>query len=134
MKAILNRCIFRIDLKFSRDDTCLISAGNLFHKVGAATLNPQSPYDMSRDTGTCNSIWLDDLSSGDNFLTDTNLHRYSGTVLLIDLYVIKNKEITSVHLEVRFYTTFRGHLITSLIIRCCFWKIVGTSIALLESQ
>ena len=29
---------------------------------GTATLNAQSPYDLSRDTGTCNSIWLDDLS------------------------------------------------------------------------
>ena len=25
----------------------------------AATLNVQSTYDLSRDTGTCNSIWLD---------------------------------------------------------------------------
>ena len=38
---------FRRDLKFSRDDAFLISAGNLFHKVGAATLNAQSPYDFS---------------------------------------------------------------------------------------
>ena len=47
MKATLNRCVFRRDLKFSRDDTFLISAGNLFHKVGAAPLNAQSPYDLS---------------------------------------------------------------------------------------
>ena len=39
MKATLNRCVFRRDLKFSRDDAILISAGNLFHKVGVATLN-----------------------------------------------------------------------------------------------
>jgi hypothetical protein len=46
---------FRMDLKFSRDDPFLISAGNLFHKVGAATLNAQSPYhicDLSRDRDT----------------------------------------------------------------------------------
>ena len=49
MKATLNRCVFRRDLKFPRDDVFLISAGNLFHKVGAATLNAQSPYDLSRD-------------------------------------------------------------------------------------
>ena len=30
---------FRRDLKLSRDDAFLIFAGNLFHKVGAATLN-----------------------------------------------------------------------------------------------
>jgi len=56
VKASLNRCVFRMNYKFSRDDAFLISAGNLFHKVGAATLNAQSTYDLSRDTGTCNSI------------------------------------------------------------------------------
>ena len=56
VKATLNRCIFRTDLKFSRDNAFLISAGNLFHVVGAATLNAQSPNDLSRDTGTYNSI------------------------------------------------------------------------------
>ena len=30
-----------------RDDAFLIFAGNLFHKVGAATLNAQSQYDLS---------------------------------------------------------------------------------------
>ena len=40
------------DLKFPRDDAFLIFAGNL----GAATLNAQSPYDLSRDTNICNSI------------------------------------------------------------------------------
>ena len=34
--------VFRTDLKFSRDNAFLISASNLFHKVGAATLNAQS--------------------------------------------------------------------------------------------
>jgi len=52
VKATLNMCIFRKDLKYSRDDTFLISAGNLFHKVGPATLNAQLSYDLSRDTGT----------------------------------------------------------------------------------
>jgi hypothetical protein len=53
MKVILNRCVFKTDLKHSKDDAFLISAGNLFHKVAAATLNVQSPYDLSRrDTGT----------------------------------------------------------------------------------
>ena len=33
-KATLNRCVFRRDLKFPRDDAFLIFAGNLFHKVG----------------------------------------------------------------------------------------------------
>jgi len=56
VKATLNRCVFRRDLKFPRDDAFLIFAGNLFRKVEAATLNAQSPYDLSRDTGTCNSI------------------------------------------------------------------------------
>ena len=55
VKATLNRCVFRRDLKFSRDDAFLIFAGNLFHKVGAASLNAQSPYDLRRDIGTCNS-------------------------------------------------------------------------------
>ena len=32
----------------------------------------------SRDTVTCNSIWLDDLSFRDDFLMDTSSHRYSG--------------------------------------------------------
>jgi len=45
VKATLNRCVFRRDLKFSRDDAFLIFAGNLFHKVGAATLNAQTPYE-----------------------------------------------------------------------------------------
>ena len=56
MKATLNRCGFRIDLKFSRDDAFLISASKLFHKVGAATLNAQSPYNLSQDTDTCISM------------------------------------------------------------------------------
>ena len=56
MKATLNRCVFRGDLIFSRADAFLISAGNLFHKVGAETLNAQSPYDLSRDTGTSSII------------------------------------------------------------------------------
>jgi len=52
VKTTLNRCVFRRDLKCSRDD------GNLFHKVGAATLKAQSPYDLSRDTGTCKTgLW-----------------------------------------------------------------------------
>ena len=42
MKATLSKCVFRKDLKYSRDDAFLISAGNLFHKVGAATLNAQT--------------------------------------------------------------------------------------------
>jgi len=33
--------------KFSRENTFLISGSNLFYKVGAATLNAQSPYDLS---------------------------------------------------------------------------------------
>jgi len=56
LKATLNRCVFKTDLKFSKDNAFLISAGNLFHNVGTATLNAQSPYYLSRDTGTCNSI------------------------------------------------------------------------------
>jgi len=71
VKATLNRCIFRTDLKFSRDNAFLISAGNLFQH---ATLNAQPPYDFSRDTGTCNSIRLDDLSFRDDFLMDTSSH------------------------------------------------------------
>ena len=47
MKATLNRIVFRTDLKFSRDNAFLISVGKLFHKVGTATLNAQSPYDLS---------------------------------------------------------------------------------------
>ena len=45
-------------INISRDDAFLISADNLFHKVwgGAVTLNAQPPYDLSRDTGTCNSV------------------------------------------------------------------------------
>ena len=89
MKATLNRCVFRRDLKFPRDDEFLIFAGNLSHKLGAATLNAQSPYDLSRDTGTCNSIWLDDLSFQDDFLIDTSSHRYSGAISLIDLIDLK---------------------------------------------
>jgi len=30
LKATFNRCAFRMDLKFSRDDAFLISAGNLY--------------------------------------------------------------------------------------------------------
>ena len=56
VKATLNRCVFRTGFKNSSDNAFLIFASNLFHKVGAATLNAQSPYDLSRDTGTCNSI------------------------------------------------------------------------------
>ena len=56
VKGTLTRCVFRTDLKFSTDYAFIISAINLFHKMGAATLNAQSPYDLSRDTGTCNSI------------------------------------------------------------------------------
>ena len=53
-------CVFRRDLKFPRDDVFLISASNLFHKVEAATLNAQSPYDLRRDTDTCNIVsdWM----------------------------------------------------------------------------
>jgi len=56
VKVTLDRCILKTDSKFSRDHALLTSAGNLFHKVRAATLNVQSPYDLSRDTGTCNGI------------------------------------------------------------------------------
>jgi len=49
---------------FSRDGAFLISDGNLFHEVGAATLN---------------------LSFRDDFLMDTSSHRYSGAISLIDL-------------------------------------------------
>ena len=52
VRATFNRCVFGMDFKFSRDDAFLISAGNLFHKVRAATLNAQSPYDLNRGTGT----------------------------------------------------------------------------------
>jgi len=75
---------FRRDLKFPRVEAFLIFAGNIFHKVGAATLNAQSPYDLSRDTGTCNSIYLDDLSFRDDFIMETSSHRYSGAISLID--------------------------------------------------
>ena len=57
MKVTLNRCVFRRDLKFPSDAAFLIFAGNLFHKVGAATLNAQSPYDLSRDTGTYGQLY-----------------------------------------------------------------------------
>jgi len=76
VKATVNRCVFVTDTQFSRGYEFLISAGNLFHKVGAATLNAQSPYDVNRDTDTCNSILLDDLSFRDNVLLDTSSHRY----------------------------------------------------------
>ena len=56
VKATLNRFVFKMDLKFSRDDPFLKSGGNQFYKVGAATLNAQSPNNLSRDTGSCNSI------------------------------------------------------------------------------
>ena len=56
VNATLNRYIFRTDINFSRDNTFLISVGNLFHKVGTAILNAESPSDLSRDTRTCNSI------------------------------------------------------------------------------
>jgi len=32
-------CVLRTDLNFSKDDIFLVSAGNPFHKVRAATLN-----------------------------------------------------------------------------------------------
>jgi len=41
---------------FQQTTHFLIFAGSLFHKLGAATLNAQSPYDLNQDTGTCNSI------------------------------------------------------------------------------
>ena len=44
VKTTLNRCVFRRDLKFPRDDAPLIFVGNLFLKFGAATLNGQSPH------------------------------------------------------------------------------------------
>ena len=44
VKATLNRCVFRTGLKFSREDAFLISANNLFHKMGAATLNSSHRY------------------------------------------------------------------------------------------
>ena len=47
VKATLNRCVFRMDAKCSRDDAFLISDSNLFHKVEAATINAQSKYDLS---------------------------------------------------------------------------------------
>jgi len=66
----LEQVCFRTDLKCSRDDAFLKSAGELFHKVGSTTPNAQSPYDSSRDTGTWNSIQLDDPSFRDDFLMD----------------------------------------------------------------
>ena len=58
MKAPLNRCVFRTDFKFSRDDAFLISTGNIFHKVGAATLNVQSPHDSETLTPAIVSDWM----------------------------------------------------------------------------
>ena len=84
VKATLNRCVFRTYLKFSRDDAFPIFAGNLFHKVGTATLNAQSANDLSRDTGNCNNIGLDDLSFRHEFLMESSSHRYSGAISLID--------------------------------------------------
>jgi len=71
-------CLLFSDLKSSRDDALFISAGTLFHKMGAAALNTPSPYNLNRDTDTCNSIWMDDLSFRDDFLMDPNSHKYSG--------------------------------------------------------
>ena len=73
--------------RISKDDTFLISAGNPFDKVGAATLNGQSSYDLSQDTGSCNSIWRDDLRFRDGFLMDTSSNRCSGAISLIDLLI-----------------------------------------------
>ena len=69
----------------SRDDPLLISTGNLFQKVSAATINAQLLYDLSRDTGTCNNIWIDDLEFRDGITIDVISHIYSGASLLIDL-------------------------------------------------
>jgi len=55
VKATLNRCVYRTDLNFSRDEA-FIMAGNIFNRVGAATLKAQSPYDLSQDNDACNSI------------------------------------------------------------------------------
>ena len=78
MSVALNKCVFRTYLKVSRDDAFLIFAGNLFQKVGVATLNTQSPHDLTRDT--CCSIWSNDFSFRDDFLMDTSADRYSGAI------------------------------------------------------
>jgi len=48
VKAILKRWLFRIDKNFSSDDTFL---------------NTQSSFDLSQDTGVCNTISVDDLNT-----------------------------------------------------------------------
>jgi len=83
VKATLNRCIFRIDLKFSRDNTFLISAGNLFlkvvflkvvfhkvvfHNVGGLPHKMHNHHMTSAKT--CNGICVDDLSFQDDLLMD----------------------------------------------------------------
>ena len=50
VKAISNRCVFRTDLKFSRDDAFLIFTDSLFHKLRTARLYTQSPNDLNLDT------------------------------------------------------------------------------------
>ena len=50
MKTTLNRCVFRTDLKFSKDDT-YNTCWQLISESGAATLNAQSPYDLGRVFG-----------------------------------------------------------------------------------
>ena len=86
VKATLNGFAFRTYLKCPRDDAFLINAGNLFHKLGAATLNTQSPHDLSTNLQYYPTRWSEFL--GWIFLTDTDSLRYSGAISLIDLQVI----------------------------------------------
>ena len=39
----MKRCVFRFDLKMSKDGDFLISNGNSFHSLGAAQANARSP-------------------------------------------------------------------------------------------
>jgi len=84
VKATLNRCVLE-RIKMFKTRRISNICRQLIPQSGAATLNAQSPYNLSRNTGTCNSIWLDDLSFGDDFLVDTSSHKYSGAISLIDL-------------------------------------------------
>ena len=82
VKVTLNRCVFRKDLTFSRDDAFLISAGNLFHQLGDVTLNTQSPY-AETQAPVIIADWMTQVSG--ITLMDTSSHRYPGAISLIDL-------------------------------------------------
>ena len=60
--AVLNKCVFNLDLKTARVGASLISMGSLLYSMGAKREKARPPYDWVAALGSTRRDWLEDLS------------------------------------------------------------------------